>query len=385
MKVSQVYQLVNTVTKEVLGDSVVVAEDLSNTVDVGTAVFNADSFDHYCRALIDHVGRVVFVDRVYKGYAPNVVKDGWEWGAALQKIATTLPEAVENEDWSLQNGTSYDPNVFNGANVIQKFYQKRVTFEIERSITEDQLKSAFSSATQLNGFVSMLFMEIQKSMTIKTDALIMRGINSMIADTIHADYAGAGLNTKSGIKAVNLLYLYKQLNSGSTLTASDCIYDTDFLKFASMTMKMYADRLAGISELFNIGGQARFTPKDMLHFVALSEFNSAAEMYLQADTYHDTLVALPNHEVVPFWQGSGTGYALADTSSINVTSGSGNTIEASGILAVMFDNDALGVSNIQDKVTTQYNAKASFTNYFYKRTEGLYTDGNENFVVFFVA
>ena len=385
MNVSQVYQLVNTVTQEVLGDSVIVAEDLSNTVDVGAAVFNANSFDNYCRALIDHVGRVVFVDRVYRGYAPNVVKDGWEWGAALQKIATALPAAVENEDWSLQNGTSYDPNVFNGATVIQKFYQKRVTFEIDRSITEDQLKSAFSSATQLNGFVSMLFNEIQKSMTIKTDALIMRGINSMIADTIQADYAGAGLSTKSGIKAVNLLYLYKQLNTGSALTAADCIYDTDFLKFASMTMKMYADRLAGISELFNIGGQARFTPKDMLHFVALSEFNSAAEMYLQADTYHDTLVALPNHEVVPFWQGSGTGYALADTSSINVTSGSGNAIEASGILAVMFDKDALGVSNIQDKVTTQYNAKASFTNYFYKRTEGLYTDGNENFVVFLVA
>ena len=385
MDVKQVYQLVNTVTKEVLGDSVIVSEDLSNTVDVGAAVFNANSFDNYCRALIDHVGRVVFVDRVYKGYAPNVVKDGWEWGAALQKIATVLPAAVENEDWNLQNGTSYDPNVFKGAPVVQKFYQKRVTFEIDRSITEDQLKSAFSSATQLNGFVSMLFNEIQKSMTIKTDALIMRGINSMIADTIKADYADAALNTKSGIKAVNLLYLYKQFNSGSTLTAADCIYDTDFLKFASMTMKMYADRLAGISELFNIGGQARFTPKDMLHFVALSEFNSAAEMYLQADTYHDTLVALPNHEVVPFWQGSGTGYALSDTSSINVTSGSGNAIVASGILAVMFDKDALGVSNIQDKVTTQYNAKASFTNYFYKRTEGLYTDGNENFVVFFVA
>lgn len=385
MEVKQIYELVNNVTKEVLGESVILSEDLSNTVDVGNAIFDNNSFDNYSRTLVDHIGKVVFVNRVYRGYAPNVLKDGWEYGATLQKIASTLPVATENEDWELENGTSYDPNIFNGATAVSKFYNKRVTFEIDRSITEEQLKSAFSDAIQLNGFVSMIFNEIDKSMTIKTDALIMRGINSMIADTLYDDYnSGTSFSGASHTKAVNLLYLYNQ-KFNTSLTADNCLTTPEFIRFAIYTIKRYQNRMNAISELFNIGKQARFTPNDLMHIVVHADFDASAVAYLQSDTYHDEMVALPNHETVPFWQGSGTSYAFADTSKIDVTSGNNNSVTASGILAVMFDNDALGVSNISDKVTTQYNAKASFTNYFYKRVEGLFTDGNENFVVFFVA
>lgn len=385
MLVTQVYQLVNDVTKEVLGDSVIVAEDLSNVVDVGAAVFNANSFDYYCKTLVDKVGKMVFVNRTYKGYAPDVLRDGWEYGAVLQKVSSVLPEAVVNEDWQLVNGTSYDPHIFNGATATSKFYNKYVTFEIDRSITEDQLKSAFTSATQLNGFVSMLFNEIEKSMTIKTDALVMRAIDSMIADTLYADYqSGSAFTGASHTKAVNLLYLYNTAK-GTQLTAAAAVTDPDFIRFASYEMRKYVKRMQAISELFNIGGQARFTPADMLHVVMLDEFSAAAGVYLESDTFHKEMVELPKHSTVPFWQGSGQSYAFADTSKIDVTSGNGQAVTASGILAVMFDHDALGVSNVDDKVTTQYNAKASFTNYFYKRKEGLFTDGNENFVVFFVA
>lgn len=384
MLVKQIYDIMNTVTNEVLGESVIVSEDLSNIVDVGTAIFNASAMDNYVRSLVNHIGKVIFVNRPYSGNVPSVLMDGWEYGSILEKINTELPQASENESWDLTDGASYDPNIFYKPKVEAKFFNKRVTFEIPMSFTERQVKESFSNAEQLNGFLSMLYNAIDKSMTVKMDALVMRTINNMIGETIISDYASAGLSTKSGVKAVNLLYLYNQRYSQS-LTAANAITDPDFIRFASYEMGVYASRMSKISNLFNIGGKDRFTPTDLLHVVMLADFKKAADVFLQSDVFHDNLTELPNAELVPYWQGSGQSYDFTDTSKIKITSASGTSIETSGILSVMFDRDALGVTNLDRRVTTNYNPKAEFYNNWYKFDAGYFNDTNENFVVFFVA
>lgn len=374
MEVKQAYEILNAATKMTLGDTIVLNEDLSNIQDVGNALYDAGSYDKFARALIDQVGKVVFVTRVYKGWAPNVLRDSWEYGAVLQKIACGLPEATINEDWELTNGTSYDPNVFTQPELIVKFYNKRVTFEIDASITDEQIKSGTQNAQQAVALVAMLHNSIATSMTIKTDDLTMMGVNGMIADTI----------TDGGAKDVKLLTLYNA-QFGKSLTADKARLDPDFIKFAIYTMDLYVNRMAGISTLFNIGKQPRFTPKDQLHVVMLSEFEAAAAVYLQSGVYHKDLIELPKHTAIPYWQGSGTDYGFASTSKISVTSGNNNTIDESNIIGVMFDHNAIGVCNVKDRVDTMYNPKANFTNYFYKRFEGIFTDGNENCVVFRIA
>ena len=169
MTVEQIYSLMNSVTGEILGESAVLAEDLSNVVDIGTEVFNASSVDNYVKSLVNHIGRVIFVNRPYAGSVPSVLMDGWEFGSVLQKITAELPEATENESWNLTNGASYDTNVFYKPEVSAKFFNKRVTFEIPMSFTEKQVKESFSNAEQLNGFLSMLYNAVDKSMTVKVD------------------------------------------------------------------------------------------------------------------------------------------------------------------------------------------------------------------------
>lgn len=383
MTVQQIYEIMNDVTGEVLGETALVQEDLSNIVDVGTSIFNANAIDNYVRSLVNHVGKVVFVNRPYAGGAPSVLMDGWEYGSVLEKIAADLPEATENESWDLTDGASYDPNVFYKPSVSAKFFNSRVTFEVPLSITERQVKESFSNAGQLNGFISMLYNAIDKSMTIKLDALVMRTINNMTASTLYAE--GAGTYTgRSGVKSVNLLYLYNQANDTS-LTLSEAILTPDFIRFAAYTMGVYASRLSKISSLFNIGGKDRFTPADMLHFVTLADFSKAADVYLQSDTYHEWYTQLPKSETVPFWQGSGTDYSLESVSSINVSTADGNAVTCSGILGVMFDRDALGVTNMDRRVTTNYNPKAEFFNSWFKMDAGYFNDTNENFVVFYGA
>lgn len=384
MLVNQIYDIMNTVTNEVLGESVIVAEDLSNIVDVGTAIFNASAIDSYVRSLVNHIGKVIFVNRPYSGNVPSVLMDGWEYGSILEKINTELPQASENESWELTDGASYDPNIFYKPTVEAKFFNKRVTFEIPMSFTERQVKQSFSNAEQLNGFLSMLYNAIDKSMTVKVDALVMRTINNMIGETIVSDYASSSLSSKSGVKAVNLLYLYNQRYSQS-LTAANAITDADFIRFAAYEMGVYTSRMSKISKLFNIGGKDRFTPSDLLHVVMLADFKKAANVFLQSAVFHDSFTELPNAELVPYWQGSGQAYSFDDVSKIKITTASGGTVDTSGILSVMFDRDALGVTNLDRRVTINYNPKAEFYNNWYKFDAGYFNDTNENFVVFFVA
>ena len=392
MKVNQIYELMNGVTSEILGVTDLVKEDLSNVVDVGTEIFNGTDVDTYVKSLVNHIGKVVFVNRPYSGNVPSVIMDSWEFGSVLEKIQADIPQAQEDDSWNLTDGESYDTNVFYKPSVSAKFFNKKVTFEVAMSFTELQVKESFSSANQLNGFLSMLYNSVEKSMTVKIDSLIMRTINNMIGETIYNDLYDKTeqkvIYTNTGVKAVNLLKMFNT-KFNKELTQEQAITDSEFLKFASYTMQLYVDRLSKMSTLFNVGGKERFTPNEMLKIVLLSEFKASAISYLQADTYNDELVALPNAETVPYWQGSGLDYNFTDTSKINVAlSKEGTTvreIETSGIIGVMFDRDSLGVTNLNRRVTTNYNAKAEFYNNYYKFDAGYFNDLNENFVVFFMA
>lgn len=385
MQVSQIFKIVNDALKQTDGNLPLLQEDLSNIIDVGNSIFNANSFDNYVKKLVDRIGKVVFVSRPYSGLAPSIYMDSVIWGSVTQKISSAVPEAVENESYELVNGATYDPNQVNLPDVYVKFFSKYVTFEVDRTITEKQLRSAFTGVAELDGFISMIFNEISKAFTIAIDNLIMRTINSAIADTLYKDYnSGTEFTGASHTRAVNLLYLYNQRYS-ATLTAAQAVTTPEFVRFASYYMALYSDRLSRVSTLFNVGETQKFTPKEEQHFILLSEFARSADVFLQSDVYHNELTAITKYEVVPYWQGSGDDYAFDSTSAINVISGSGNTVTASGILGVMFDRYALGVTNIEQWVNTQYNAKADFVNYFYKYKAGYFNDLNENFVVFFVA
>ena len=394
MKVTQLYALINSVTKEVLGETAVVNEDLSNVVDIGkTIIDQQNGLDNYVRKLVNHIGKVIFVNRAYAGGVPSVVMDAWEFGSILEKISTAMPEATENDSWKLQDGQEYKQDVFHQPKVEAKFFNSKVTFEIPMSFTELQVKESFSSAEQLNGFISMITTSIENSMTVKLDSLIMRAINNMIAETlangIGSGEAGAKVLdfTKTGVKAINLLKLYNDTN-GASLTVANAMQNKDFIRFATYQIALTADRMTKVSTLFNVDGKQRFTPADMRRVVLLSDFSKASDTFLLSVTENADRVTLPAHDSVPYWQGSGEDYALSSTGKIDVKTASGETVSVpatAAIIGAIFDRDAVGVSNLDRRVTTNYNAKAEFFNNYYKMDAGYYNDLAENFVVFFIG
>ena len=380
MNVEQVYGLVNDAVKEAIGETAVVNEDLSNVVDIGTAVFNASAVDAYVKSLVNHIGKVIFVNRKYSGSVPSVLRDGWEFGSVVEKIRAELPEAQANASWGLVNGTSYDPNVFIEPEVHAKFFNSKVTFEVQLSIAEKQVKQSFSNATQLGAFVSMLYNEVDKAMTVAIDKLILMTISLAIGATMDDESAGS---STTGVKAINLLYEYNT-KFGTSLTVDGALTTPEFLKFATYKIGLVSDRMTKISKLFNIEGNARFTPEDRRQLVLLSDFAKAIGPYSLAPAYNEEYLKLPEADTVPFWQGSGTGYALSSISAIDVTHGA-DTYQYAGVLGVMFDRDAIAVCNEDRRVTTQYNPKGEFYNNFYKFDCSYFDDFGENVIVFYIA
>ena len=379
MKVTQIHTLLNTVTKEVLGTENIVKEDLTNLVDVGTEIVNADKVDNFVNKLVHHIGKVQFENEKYTGKAKNVLMDSWEFGAILQKIDAELPEAVENDSWNLVNGKSYDPNIFHQPKVSSQFFDSKVTFEIPISFAEKQVKGSFSNAEQMNGFLSMLTNRVDTSFTIKLDELIMRTINN---------YIGSVISKKDTNTSVNLLALYNQ-SRGKTLTAEKCLTDSDFLRYANFTINTYIGRITRISKLFNIGKRERFTNEENTNLILLNDFVNSSDAFLQADVRHNEFTGLKGVDTVPYWQGSGKGFGFSDISKIDVKVNDGTSkgveVTQSGILGVLFDRKALGVTNLDKRVTTNFNPMAEFYTNFYKADSGYFNDFNQNFIVFYVA
>lgn len=386
MKVSQIAEFANTATEQTLGSANLVNEDLSNIVDVGKQILDANQLDAYVKSLVNHIGKVIFVDRVYNGSVPDILRDGWEYGSILEKISGgALYEAEKNDSWDLVNKKNYEEHIFYQPTATAKFWNSKDTYQIPISISEKTVKQSFSNGNQLNGFMSMIYNDVQKSLTVKMNELVMRVINTLIAQTIATDYPDKDYSAKSGVRAINLLKKYNDAY-GTNLTPQAAYRSPEFIRYAAFEMSVISDRLTKINTVYNAGGLPRFTPKDLQKTILLSEFEKAAGVYLYSDIYHNEFVKLPNAETVPFFQGSNKTYDFDSISALKVTLPDGVTeVDCSGILGVIFDRDAGMVCNEEIYATSAYSARAEFYTNYYKCESSLFADFNEQCVVFFVA
>ena len=394
MKIKQLASVLNGtlsstgIIDQVTGEAPVAAEDLSDIVDIGKTVLDYTgqsntNYDSFMRNLIDQVGKIMFVDRVYTSQAPNILKDGFEYGSILEKVRCEVPDARDNATWDLFNypqdgGAAYpDPFELSKPSATAKFYNSKATYEIPITLTDVQLREAFQSASQFGSFISMIENRIRMKMTLCNDGLIMATIANLMGQKFRL-----GAN-------VNLLEAYKAVNASATVTAATALVDKEFLRFASKTIAQYKKYLATASTLYNGDGTSSyltFTPADRLKFIANTEFSKSLDAYLYSDTYHNEFVNLPGYEEVAFWQGTGT--SNDDRLKIDVTVDDGSTgteIVRDGILAVMFDDEAAAVCNQNFRVTSAYNGRGEYTNYFYKWDAMYMNDLLENCVVFNIS
>lgn len=388
MRITQLTDVLNGtvsttgIIDQTTGEAPVAKEDLSNIVDIGKTVLDYtgksnENFDSFMKNLIDQVGKITIVNRTYVSQAPNILKDSWEYGSIMQKVRVSVPDVRDNASWDLFNfpkkDDAYpDPFELSKPGAKAKFYNSKNTYEIPITLADYQLKEAFQSASQFGAFIAAIENRIRMKQTLCNDGLIMATIDNLIGLTLNGN----------GGKTINLLTAYNTA-TGSTLTADKALTNTEFLRFAAMTIAKYKKYVAQASSKYNAGNYITFTPADKLKFIANTEFAKAMDAYLYADTYHNEFVELNGYNEVPFWQGSGT--ADEDRLTIDVSvdvNGVATEVKNTGVLAVMFDDEAAAVCNVNYRTTSIYNPRGEYTNYFYKYDAMFMNDVEENCIVF---
>lgn len=394
MVVKQIADFTNEIVKEMIGDKNLVTEDLEGIVDVGkTILSSADNVENYMRAMCDRIGRYQISNRLFNVEFPSLFRENWEWGSAREVVDIDLMSASETQTWNLVDGQEYPDNIFYGATADVKFYNSKTTFTIAISRTEEQIKSAFISADEYISFINGLEIAVRNSITLRKNALARRVINSLIGDTIYDDFGSGSLSASSGAKAINILYLYNNgPNAGGTpLTDSDCWTNVDFLKFLAKTIADTSSYMKAPSKAFNCGGRVKNTPEEYMHTILLQSVKSNLEFYLDSNTFHEEYVALKNMgtmETTPYWQSMGTGtdtYSFDEISGIDIVTASGNTVQASGIIGVIFDHYSCGITQENPRTRAHYVSSAEFINEWYKEDASYFENLNEQCVVFFVA
>ncbi len=215
----QVAELTNDALKNTLGEeTTLLTEDLEGVIDVGTKLENANAYKNFIENLMVATAKYIFRYRAYKAKAPNVLRDNYEFGQLIQKIRTKLPDASENQSWNIQPNASYDDNVYTPNETEVKLFMLQITFEVRKSITNDQIKNAFTNAKQLGSFVSMQFGYVQNRLELDLENLTYMTINNYMAELIKLN---------SSKRVIPLLTLYKQHdpNASQRLTGDKALFD----------------------------------------------------------------------------------------------------------------------------------------------------------------
>lgn len=380
--IDNIQDFINSVTKQAYGETAVTATDLTGLISLGNTVLSStENVDKYTGALVDRIGKTIISNRKYNSPENGILMDTFSFGAIMQKIYVAPLKAVKNPKYDLTDGTAIDQYVITKPTVKQKLFDGRDLWEIDVTIPDDQLATAFTSWEQMAAFIDAIYMAVDNSLEMQLEST---------ANMAYANFIGEKLiaQTKPSAKGVHCVHLLQAYNTaaGKTITAAEALRDTEFLKFASKTIRLYIKRMAKPSVLFNAESYVRHTPSDLLRVTMLSDFVECFDTYLQSDTFHNDFVALPNHREIPYWQGTGDGYGFNEISTIDITTASGTAVKQTGVVCLLNDVEAIGMMINNPRVTSSpHNAKGEYTNYFYKSEIRYFNDLSEQGIVFTVT
>ena len=375
-KVSQIYDLVNQTAKESMGENAITVKDVSSLIALGDSVLSSNTdTENFLNTLVDRIARTVFSVRQYESDSEGMVRHPFEFGCIVQKIYVDLPEAKKNDAWEIGKG-DYTPKF---APVIkptakQKLFNGITTWEVDVTIPDFMFRTAFTNETSMATFIDAIFTAMDNMMTLALE-------NN--ANLTRASFIARKIKGGKPCGAINLLHEYNTITNAG-LTVEGALMNAEFLAWASRSINLWVKRMSKMSTLFNEEGYKRHTPKDKLVVNLLQDFTSACDTFLGANTFHDELVKLPMYDSVAYWQGAGESFDFNDTSAINIKLDESNTISKKGIIGVIYDYEAMGVTLNERRSTSERNNHDEYTNYYNKANIGYFNDMSENGIVFYL-
>lgn len=389
-QVKQIKTLMNDIVEDLTGQSASIqTADTSNVVSLGKAISDLNLYEGFFGSLINRLAKTAYMVRVYEGAdTRRILRDEHEYGAFIQRVYYTAPAFVDNPEYKIpqysdgsistyQQSSPYD--VTGTVTVQAMLYGAQGTYSLEIVRPVDQIRSAFLSEAEMIRFIDGIYVTIENEMKLAEEGLV----NAACATAIAADIQGG--------KVRNLLTEYNTIYSSNPITDEDvALSDPDFLKYASKEIRKTIKFMAKMSTAFNVKGHKTFTPSDRLVCEVLTEMASAMDTYLESDTFHKELVALPAYDEVPFWQFQGqSGGAFGDTSKIDITNEglvtqtnlTGN-VSADGIVAFVHDIEHVAACFGHMRTWEKYNERDDVYIHGENARKGYAVDLRQNGVVF---
>lgn len=385
--IEQISALVNDAVSDALGKSQKITElNTTNLVSLGKKIADFDAYEPFFKSLANRIARTVYFVRSYNGNDRHILRDEHDFGAFVQKVYYNMPQATDNPTYkysgangAFQQVSPYD--VKTTVEVSSMVFGGQGTWTVEIIRPVEQIKTAFTSPAEMAAFIDGIYVTVDNAFELELESTVALADNTAMACAI------------AGGQGRNLLSEYNTAHT-TTLTPTQALENADFLKYASMEINRVVDNMSRMSTVFNAKGYETFTPPDRLVLEMLSQFASASDMYLQADTFHNELVKLPNFEKVPFWQRAGKDFTFADCSTIDVKneaitsvneSITNGVVKQSGIIAFIHDIENVAAYFGERHSWEIFNPRSDVMVHGEKARKGFAVDGHANAVVFYMA
>lgn len=370
MAVKQIYNIVNSVNKQTMGLTDLTVVDEQGLISLGQTVLTTNGLaDTWLNSLAQRIGRTIISFREYKSKYSDMILDTMQWGNIVQKIKVSMPEATEDESYSLVEGQSVDMYKVANPKVTQSFFTTETPYQFFVTIKRTQLEEAFTSETSMNGFIGAIYGEVQNAIELSLESLARNCINNFIGERVSSKKA-----------TYNLLAMYNS-ETNKQLTANTCLHDKEFLAYCVSRINLTSKYMENMSSMYNDGTQKRHTPKSLQHLRILEDFESRLETVVQYQAFREGYVKLNNYHTTSFWQ------SIKKPADINIKKASdGVALQQSNVIAIMYDRDALGLYKKDSwNSTTPFNSAGGYYNTYYHHKELYFNDLSENFVVFYIA
>lgn len=373
METNQIYELVNDVAQQTMGESALTASDTASLVAMGNAILSSSTnTEAFIDILVQRIGKTMISYRPYKSQLGLMAVSDMTMGAIMQKIKVKMPTAVEDVTTQLIDGQSIDQYIVSKPRTTQKLFVKRTPFTFYVTIQKKWLREAFTSEVAMGSFISAIYGEIENALELSQENLARLCMANFMASI-----------SESTNRVINLVTEYNALVlTSEQVTAANALVNESFLRFALGRMNNISKKMKTMSVLYNDGTETRHSPEGDQRFVSLVDFQTALETQVQWAAFHEQYVKKQNGIEVPYWQAAQSPMNI-DLIIEGDDPEQKESTTLSNIVAFIHDRDALGTYRKEVEVaTTPLNARGLYTNQFWHMNDLYFNDVSENGVIF---
>lgn len=372
-------------------------------------VTNNTPADIFFKSLMSQMGKIVVDTRSYVAQLPKLYVDPVNWGLFQEHITIELSDIMVDEMWNpdgfINWNTPASPGITIGGEaegariariefgcykpaVQAKLYKKAHGIMTALTTAREQMFTAFKSLDQYNSFLAGLFNSVENTIQLKAEAYALMTVSMGIA------------KAKAHGNEINLLAEYNTIVGGTPLTKAKALNDSNFMKYALMRIAETKDNIRRFTTLYNNHEHITFASEPQT--ILLNKFANSAKFNVRANTYHEELLGIGEYDKVSAWQSVlkidsknvRQPYEFENSSSISLSKSA--AIEAgllestsektsfliSGVIGVVYDRMAMGITIDRKKTTSQYSASRDTVNYFYHALANYIVNDNYPIVIF---